>query len=195
MQSYSSIGAMIKWFIQCRNKTQKETARAMGIKETTFSAQLLNDTVTAETLFKLAAYLDMDLHWMMVMLGYHGHASMIDREMVPRMSSDFREIELKHVLKRVDALIKENPTSTTDTRKELLKEFGKNMFYLLDVLIPADYGLYMIFERGKPKYYVDIPQMTRELRQPMVMRRKRVSALYEGSKALDIVIEERKERL
>ena len=124
MQSYSSIGTMIKWFIKCRNKTQKQTAEAMGIKENTFSAQLINNTVTAETLFKLAAYLDMDLNWMMVALGYYGQASAIDRETVPRMSPEFRVIEAEHVLKRLDTLIKENPTSTTDIRKELLNEFS-----------------------------------------------------------------------
>ena len=193
MQSYSSIGTMIKWFIKCRNKTQKETARAMGIKETTFSAQLLNNTITAETLFKLAAYLDMDLNWMMAALGYYGQTSALDRETVPRMSSEFRAIEAEHVLKRLDTLIKENPTSTTDIRKELLNEFGQNMFYLLDVLIPEEYGLYMISERGKMKYYVDIPQITKTNSRFMAMNRKRVSSLHEGSKALDIVIEERKD--
>lgn len=69
------------------------------------------------------------------------------------------------------------------------------MFYLLDVLIPEEYGLYMISERGKMKYYVDIPQITKTTSRFMAMNRKRVSSLHEGSKALDIVIEERKDYL
>lgn len=196
MDWYNSIGEMLKWFIKnVRNKTIKETAMAMGINYTTFSEQLKNNTLTAETLLRLAAYMDIDLNWMLLVLGYHGIASAIDREMIPRMNTEFRETERKKVLKRLDALIKENPTSTPDTRRELLKEFGRNMFYLLDVLIPEEYSLYMISERGNVKYYVDIPRPAREQNPQYVMRRKSVNVLYEGSKALDIVIEERKDNL
>lgn len=194
MELYNSIGTMIKWFIKCRNKTIAETAQAMNIKYTTFSAQLINNTLTAETLFRLAAYLDIDINWMMVVLGYHGPVSAIERELVPRMGEDFRQIEIKKVHRRLDELIKENPTSTPDTRRELLKEFSGNMFYLLDVLVPEEYNLYMISERGKMKFYVDIPRPFRGSHMT-VMRRKPVSVLYEGSKALDIVIEERKDNL
>lgn len=196
MDWYNSIGEMLKWFIKkVRNKTIKETAMAMGINYTTFSEQLKNNTLSAETLLRLAAYLDIDLNWMLLVLGYHGVASVIDREMIPRMNTEFREKERKKVLKRLDAMIEENPISTPDTRRELLKEFGKNMFYLLDVLIPEEYSLYMISERGKVKYYVDIPRATREHNSQYIMRRKSVNVLYEGSKALDIVIEERKDIL
>ena len=194
MEWYNSIGGMIKWFIKCRNKTIKEVATAMGIKYTTFSEQLKNNTLTAETLFRLSAYLDIDLNWMILMLGYHGTVSAVEREMIPRMGAEFREIERKHVLKRLDLLIKENPFSTPDTRRELLKDFHSNMFYLLDVLVPEEYNIYMISERGKMKYYVDIPRPTRGTQSP-VMRRKSVNILYEGSKALDIVIEERKDSI
>lgn len=195
MDWYNSVGEMIKWFIKkVRNKSIKETALAMGINYTTFCEQLKNNTLTAETLFRLAAYLDIDLNWMMLVLGYHGVVSAIDREMIPRMNSEFRELERKSVLKRLDALIKENPNSTADTRRELLRNYGRNMFYLLDVLIPEEYNLYMISERGKIKYYVDIPRPV-EQRQQYVMRRKSVNMLYEGSRALDIAIEERKDQL
>lgn len=34
---------------------------------------------------KLAAYLDIDLNWMLVVLGYHGPVSAVEREMIPRM--------------------------------------------------------------------------------------------------------------
>ena len=196
MDWYNSIGEMLKWFIKnVRNKTLKETAMEMGINYTTFSEQLKNNTLTAETLLRLAAYLDIDLNWMLLVLGYHGVASAIDREMIPRMNTAFRETERNRVLKRLDTLIKQNPTSTPDTRRELLKEFGRNMFYLLDVLIPEEYSLYMISERGKVKYYVDIPRPSRGHNPQHVMRRKSVNVLYEGSKALDIVIEERKDNL
>ena len=194
MNIYSSIGTMIKWFIKCRNKTIKETAREMGIKYTTFSAQLNNNTMTAETLFRLASYLDIDMNWMMIVLGYQGPVSSMDRELVPRMGSELREVEKKHVLKRLDVLIKENLNRTTDIKRELLKDFSGNMFYLLDVLVPEEYNLYMISERGKIKFYVDIPVPKRG-NQAFVMRRKPVSMLFEGAKALDIAIEERKDVL
>lgn len=194
MECYGSIGAMIKWFIKCRNKTIREAAEYMNIKYTTFSAQLNNETVSAETLFKLTVFLDIDLNWMMIVLGYYGYVSSIERELIPRMSEEFRKMELDKVYKRMDSLIQENPSSTADTRRELLREFGGNMFYLLDVLVPETYPIYMISERGKIKFYVDIPGASRG-NQFTVMRRKSVSMLYEGAKALDIAIEERKDTL
>lgn len=103
----------------------------MGIKKTTFSAQLINNSVTADTLLKLAAYLDIDLEWMMVVLGYYGPVSIVEREQISRMRSEFREKELKGVIPNLDRIITENPTSTTYTRRELLKLYSNNMFYLL----------------------------------------------------------------
>ena len=195
MNWYNSIGDMLKWFIkEMRNKTIKQTAQELGINYTTFAEQLNRNTVSAETLLKLAAYLDIDLNWMMVVLGYHGHVSVIEREMIPRMSEEFREKEKEKVLQRLDTLIMENPTSTPDTRRELLNEHGKNMFYLLDVLVPEEYHLYLITERDKVKYYVDLPRPTRG-RGVMGGRRASVNMLYEGTKALDLVIEERKDNL
>ena len=194
MDCYDSIGAMIKWYIKCRNKTIKETAASMNIKETTFSAQLINNTVTADTLLRLAAYLDIDLEWMMIVLGYHGPVSPVEREMIPRMRDEFRAKERKRVNKVLDILIMENPASTSDTRRELLKAYHDNVFYLLDVLIPEEYGIYMFTERDKQKYLVDIPEPVRSRTSP-IMRRKRINRLYEGYKALDIVIEERKDLL
>ena len=191
MQKYKSIGSMIKRLIKCRNRTIKEVAALLDIKNTTFSAQLQNDTVSAETLFRLAVILDLDLNWMMMALGYHGTLSSIEREMTPRMSSEFRRIEAKNVEAQLDEIIRANPSSTSETRVELLKRFSKNMFYLLDVLVPEDYNLFMITERGKQKFYVDIPAPTRGY-QATVMRRKSVNSLYEGSKVLDLIIEERR---
>ena len=93
MEWYNSTGSMIRWFIKdIRNKKIKEVAEELGINEKTFSAQLINDTLSAETLFKLAAYLDIDLNWMMYVLGYYGEVSVIDRETIPRMGFEFREI-------------------------------------------------------------------------------------------------------
>ena len=192
MDHYDSIGSLIKWIIKCRNKTITETAEAMHIKKTTFSAQLINNTVSADTLFKLAAYLDLDLEWMEYVLGYHGTVGSMERETIPRMQESFRNKELKIVYRELDRILKENPSSTPDARRELLSSFGKNMFYLLDVLIPEEYNIYMSSERGgKTIFYVDIPTPTR-VRHSQAMRRKSFNVLFEGSKVLDRVIEERK---
>ena len=56
MKEQHSIGQMIKRFIVCRNKSIKETAMAVNIKYTTFCEQLKNDTLTADTLFRLASF-------------------------------------------------------------------------------------------------------------------------------------------
>ena len=111
------------------------------------------------------------------------------------MGSEFREVEKKHVLKRLDVLIKENLNRTTDIKRELLKDFSGNMFYLLDVLVSEEYDFYMRSERGKMKYYVDIPQQPVKCSNFMSMRRKNLNSLTEGSKALDIEIENRKDCL
>lgn len=155
MKDTSNIGGMIKRFIKNRNRTAKQIAGELGINNTTFSAQLNNDTVSAETLFRLSVLLDIDLNWMKYALGYHGPVGLLEREQIPRMQEDFRENERKFVLRRIDDLIDENPNSTADVRRELLKEFHDNMFYLLDVLVPEEFELFLVVERGKAKYYVD----------------------------------------
>lgn len=193
MKNDNTIGGMIKRLIKCRNRTEKMIAEQLGIKYTTFSAQLINNTVSAETLFRLSAYLDIDLNWMMVVLGYHGPVSALERELIPRMQSEFRKAEKEYVLPRLDCIIGENPNSTADARRELIKEFHDNLYYLLDVLVPEEFELYMVSERGKNKYYVDTHEKTRG-QQYFVMRRKPISWLKEGNQALDIIIEERKER-
>lgn len=195
MQYANNVGGMIKRFIQNRNRTEKQVAKELGIKNTTFSAQLNHDTVSAETLFRLSVLLDIDLNWMKYALGYHGPVSFLEREQIPRMQDEFRENEREFVLKRLDTLISENPDSTADVRRELLKEFHDNIFYLLDVLVPEEFDFFLVFERGKIKYYVDTHEAfpKRGCISP-IMRRKPISCLKDGNRALDIVIEERKDK-
>ena len=165
----------------------------MGINYTTFSEQLKHNTISVDTLFKLAVYLDIDLNWMMFTLGYHGTVSAIEREVTPRMSPEFREIEAKSVEAILERIIRENPESTADARRELLKEFNKYLFYLLDVLVPEEYNIYMTTERGKTRYFVDIPCTVRG-RTSAMMQRRNVSVLYDESKIIDLIIEERKDQ-
>lgn len=192
MKQYESIGSMIKWFIKCRGKSIKQTAIDMGINYTTFSEQLNRSNISVETLFKLAAYLDIDLNWMMVVLGYHGPVNAFEKELIPRMSHDFRIVEQKEVLKVLDQIILDNPVSTPDARRELLKAFKKNTFYLLDVLVPEEQNIYMTMERDKFKFHVDVPFNIKGGPTTMLKRRS-VSILYDETKALDLIIEERKD--
>ena len=196
MEDTNKIGGMIKRFIKNRNRTEKQIAIELGIKNTTFSAQLNRDTVSAETLFRLSVLLDIDLNWMKYALGYHGQVGFLEREQIPRMQEEFRENERKFVLHRMDDLINANPGSTADVRRELLKEFHGNMFYLLDVLVPDEFELFLVVERGVTKYYVDTKEMlTKGMLSCTNMRRKPIACLKDGNNALNIVIEDRKDEI
>ena len=196
MENTNKIGGMIKRFIKNRNRTEKQIASELGIKNTTFSAQLNRDTVSAETLFRLSVLLDIDLNWMKYALGYHGQVGFLEREQIPRMQEEFRENERAFVLHRMDDLINANPGSTADVRRELLKEFHGNMFYLLDVLVPDEFELFLVVERGVTKYYVDTKEMlTKGMLSCTNMRRKPIACLKDGNNALNIVIEDRKDEI
>ena len=196
MEDTNKIGGMIKRFIKNRNRTEKQIASELGIKNTTFSAQLNRDTVSAETLFRLSVLLDIDLNWMKYALGYHGRVGLLEREQIPRMQEEFRENERAFVLHRLDDLIDANPGSTADVRRELLKEFHGNMFYLLDVLVPDEFELFLVVERGVTKYYVDTKEMlTKGMLSCTNMRRKPIACLKDGNNALNIVIEDRKDEI
>ena len=196
MEDTNKIGGMIKRFIKNRNRTEKQIAGELGIKNTTFSAQLSRDTVSAETLFRLSVLLDIDLNWMKYALGYHGQVGFLEREQIPRMQEEFRENERKFVLHRMDDLINANPGSTADVRRELLREFHDNMFYLLDVLVPDEFELFLVVERGVTKYYVDTKEMlTKGMLSCTNMRRKPIACLKDGNNALNIVIEDRKDEI
>lgn len=195
MRGQHFIGQMIKRFIACRNKSIKETAMAVNIKYTTFCEQLKSDTITADTLFRLASFLDIDLNWMLVALGYHGAVSAIEREIIPRMQEDFRKVERAQVERMLDRLIQEFPNSTADVRRELKKVYRQNDYYLLDVLVPDAYEIFVSATRKGMQYYVDIPQsLEREVHLSGV-RRKPISRLYSTNQVLDIVIEERKDQI
>lgn len=196
MEDTNKIGGMIKRFIKNRNRTEKQIASELGIKNTTFSAQLNRDTVSAETLFRLSVLLDIDLNWMKYVLGYHGQVGFLEREQIPRMQEEFRENERAFVLHRMDDLINANPGSTVDVRRELLKEFHDNMFYLLDVLVPDEFELFLVVERGVTKYYVDTKEaLPKGMFSFTNMRRKPIACLKDGNNALNIVIEDRKDEI
>ncbi len=193
MDCFDSIGKIIKWFIKCRNKTLAETADFLGIKYKTFSEQLRNNTVNGDTLLRLSNYLNIDLNWMYLVLGYGGFVSFIEKEIFLRMQDSYRESEQNIVQNALNRILQENPVSISEARKELLKEFSHNMVYLLDSLVSEEYHIYMISQNGKVMYYVDLPRPTRGYTVNACGRRKSVDMLYKGSNVLDMIIERKKQ--
>ena len=188
------IGPIIKKVIKFRNKTSKIVANELGINEKTFSDQLKNGTMSVDTLFRIAAYLDIDLNWLMAVLGYFGPVSPYARDTIQRMQSEFRKREKALVIKNLDRLIVENLAETHIVRRELLREYGHNEFYLLDVLVPESYEIFVVKDRGKTNFYVDNNEMVR-YGFSSSQRRKPISMLFDVKTALDIVIEERKDEI
>lgn len=186
------IGDFIKKYIKYRNKTINEVAYDMGIKNTTFSEQLLNDSLKVDTLFKLAVYLDMDLEWMLYALGYAGKTNTFESEKVLRIrDANFRAEEKKKVMAVMDELIIELNGNTNAVRKELFKEFGSNSFYLLDVLINEEFDIHIMTDRSGKSYLVDTHERSQIGRSAF----SRSTTLMKEKEALEIVIEDRKEEL
>lgn len=191
----TEIAAMIKKIIKARNRTIRMTASAMGIGYTTFCEQLNRGSLKAETLFRLAAYLDIDLNWMMAALNYYGQLIEVEREAVPRMTPSFRKNELVLVCARLDEHIRLTLGKTNEIRRELLNDFGKNWFYLLDVLVPEEFDIMIIRERNDVRFYVDTHENNRSTPMVMSFRRPRICALFSAEEALDNIIEKRKEEI
>ncbi len=192
MNDELTIGSLIKRYIKMRGKTLKETADAVGIKYTTFSGILTRNVVSAELLFELTNYLSIDLEWMAHLFDHHKPISPLAPLQMPRMQSDFRKHDLPNVQKHLDYCIKNNPTSISDARKELLKIYP-NMFYLLDILLPEDDIIRITVERGKEKYHC-IP--ISDWQDPIKTRgRNAFRTSYDGIEALNQVIASRKEEL
>ena len=194
------IAEMVKKFIKYRNKTIRMTAQELGIQYTTFHAQLTQGTLRADTLFRLAAYLDIDLKWMMAALHYYGSTGIFEGEIVPRMQPSFRQKEQDMILPRLDDHIRQYLGDTKVIRQELLKDYGgrDNPFYLLDVLIPEEYNILYRKERQNEKkedkiiFYVISNEQERTSAMPTMSRRS-TRRLIDANEALDIIIEDRKE--
>ncbi len=186
------IAELIKRIIKARNRTILMTASAMGIGYTTFCEQLKRGSLKAETLFRLAAYLDIDLNWMMAALNYYGQIGEIERETIPRMQTSFRKNEQEFVHARLDEHIRQTNGKTNEIRRELLNDFGKNWFYLLDVLVPEEYDIMIIRERKEVRFYVATHEQSRAIPTVMSLRRPRICTLFSAEEALDIIIEKRK---
>ncbi len=154
MKESFSIGWLIKRYIKMRNYNIKQVAEKVNVKYTTFSEKLNRNSIDAELLFELANLLEIDLTWMAQLFDKHRYISLLDKYQMSRMSSEFRETERKSMLKILDDIIKNNPTSITDAKNELLSFYHHQLFYVLDVLLPEDYLIQIEVDRNeREKYY------------------------------------------
>ena len=194
MKEENAIEKQIKKYIKYRNKTLLMTADEMGIKNTTFSQQLKRGTLKADTLFKLAAYLDIDLNLMMQSLNESNHTGRFDCDTFPRMSPSYRKNERDQVVSLLDYHINLSSGNTNEIRQELLKDFRFNRFYLLDVLLPEEFGILVYTERDEDKLLVDTFERNTWSYTSMGSR-SIFRTMYSADDALNIIIEERKKEL
>lgn len=200
MDDKYTIGQIIKKYIFFRNKTIRQTAEDLGFKKSTFDDQLNKNILSADTLFRLAKYLDIDLNWVMAMCEYQNEMRPFEREIVPRMNSDFREKEKTHIEASIKYILNDKTISTDYARKELLKLYGNNVFYLLDVLVPDDYEILVASSKSrsnkKAEYFVDAHQQSgTHFGFRSAMMYGSTFALYDSNEALNNIIEERKNLL
>ena len=194
MESKNELVTLIRKFINYRNKSITSVANEIGLEPKTLSAQLKRGSVSVDTLFRLSTVLDIDLNWMMAALGYYGSTRRLNMENIPRMQPKFREKEKKAVLMNLDRIIKENPNSTAEAKKALLAAFSKNEFYLLDVLVPEEYGIFFINDNDRIKLYIDTNSQSNQY-HTLSSARKPISMLINASQALEIIIEDRKDEI
>lgn len=184
-----TIGELIKRFIKLRGRTLKEVAAALDKNYKTLSGVLNRNAVDAELLFELANLLDIDLAWMSQLFDHHRTISFLEKYQMPRMQREFREHEYTSVVSALDACIQGNPDSITDVRHELM-QYYKQLFYLLDVLLPEDYIIRITVERDREKYYcISLKQTSENRGQECFSRREMIC---EGNEKLSQLIQERK---
>lgn len=185
-----TVSSIVKKYIAVRGKTEKDVAKAINMPYTTFNGILSRDSVQAYVLFDLKQVLDMDLEWMASILSNAHKTSAFEPLFIPRMKDEMREHELPIVEKEIKMAIVENPSSIASARNQVLAK--KNLYYVLDVLLPPEYGIQAIYEeygdKRQVKYYCVSPNER--------MGSRRVGFLYDsikGKEMLDILIAERME--
>jgi transcriptional regulator with XRE-family HTH domain len=191
MEGTLTIGFLIKRYIKMRGYTAKDVAKQLGMKYTTFCGILNRDVVDAKLLFRLANSLDMDLIWMAQLFDHDRSISPLAPLQMTRMQPEFRQQNYKVVSEQLDACIKNNPTSISDTRIEFLQIYP-NLFYVLDILVPENYTIRIITERRKEKLICISPASSPTL---LRSRGRTLDQRYDGREMLNQIIAARKETL
>lgn len=191
MSNPLTVGWLIKRYIKLRGRTAKDVAAELKYPYTTFCGILNRDVVDANLLLRLANLLDMDLSWMAELFDGRKPISSLSPYQMSRMQRDFREQNLDSVRNQLDDCIRNNPSSISEARKELISIYH-NVFYLLDMLLPEEYVIRITLERGKEKFYC-IPLSNTS---PLTSGRGRsTNHFYEGNEMLNQIIAHRKEEL
>lgn len=192
MKTNPTIGEIITRYIKLRGKTIKEIAFVIGIKEKTFYDEIQKGRITAHRLFQLTWCLDMDLEWMMSILGYQGHSDVFDFLKIPRMKEDMKIQEMEKLEQLITTYFEENFNDITFVKRELLKSY--ELFYLLDVLLPETCKIYIFEERGIELYFIDFQTVNFNNKVTISLKRTRLPGnLINGNEALSIALLSRRE--
>ena len=193
MDNVLSISEIIKRYIKLRGYKIQQVAEMLGVNYKTFDGILNRDVIDAKLLFQLANLLEIDLCWMAQLYENKKPISFLEQFQMTRMNQEMREHEIKMVLSCLDRHIVENPTSISEIKTLLLRDFPQ-LFYLLDVLLPENYTIRVAVERNREKYYcMPIEQQAPASR--LGRRRSAVGQFYEGHEMLKQLILERKEKI
>ena len=152
MEDVLAISQIIKRYIRMRGMTIQQVADKLNINYKTFAGILNRDAVDAKLLLKLSVLLNIDLYWLSQLYEKPQSISFLEKSQMSRMSSDMRAIERQIVMDYLDRHIRENPDSISDVKNALMADF-KQLFYILDVLLPEDYTIIISVERNKEKYF------------------------------------------
>ena len=193
MDNVLSISEIIKRYIKLRGYKIQQVADILNVNYKTFDGILNRDVVDAKLLFQLANLLEIDLCWMAQLYENKKPISFLEQFQMTRMNQEMRDHEIKMVLSCLDRHIVEIPTSISEIKTLLLRDFPQ-LFYLLDVLLPENYTIRVAVERNREKYYcMPIEQQTPSSR--LGRGRSAVGQFYEGHEMLKQLILERKEKI
>ena len=176
-----------------RGYTINQVADMIGINYKTFSGILNRDVVDAKLLFELANLLNIDLCWMAQLYEKKRTISTLEQYQMSRMNSEMRESEQALVLSCLDRHIQACSGKVNEIKSMLLQDF-KQLFYLLDVMLPETYIIRIVFEHQKEKYYC-MPTTPYEQKNLLGGIRGAKTNFYEGHEMLKLIIHERKARL
>ena len=188
-----SISKIIKRYIKLRGYKIQQVADMLNVNYKTFDGILNRDVVDAKLLFQLANLLEIDLCWMAQLYENKKPISFLEQFQMTRMNQEMRNHEIKMVLSCLDRHIIENPTSISEIKTLLLRDFPQ-LFYLLDVLLPENHIIRVAVERNKEKYYC-MPLEAQISTHCLGRGRSATSQFYEGHEMLKQLILERKEQI
>jgi len=143
---------IIKEIIKARGKTSKDVANGLSMNEKTFDG-ILNRTgaIKADLLFRLSDYLGFDLEWLKASLGYLNSDIQLS-DSIPRMPEKLRETEKIKLFDFIDSELKLHGDDITYLTDQVYGYYFRNDFYLLDVILPPEEGIYPQYSNRKKHF-------------------------------------------